>query len=162
MLSFSTNLANELRDRHASAYWYIKLYYGDESSFTGLSDSDRILDGDKYRGLVLGWGGFAHAVNIDTFTTSTASLNNLTISNKDDAISGGRFSDLFNAQNYVNRKFTLHMGAVGVAFADHAQVAQGIITDQVKQNANNLTLRLVEDISSVQKEIPATKIDSGT
>jgi hypothetical protein len=162
LLSFSTNLANELRDRHASAYWYIKLYYGDESSFTGLSDSDRILDGDKYRGLVLGWGGFAHSVVLDTFTTSTAALNNLTISNKDDAISGGRFSDLFNSQNYVNRKFTLHMGAVGVAFADHAQVAQGIITDQVKQNANNLTLRLVEDISSVQKEIPATKIDSGT
>lgn len=160
MLSFSTNLANELRDRHASAYWYVKLYYGDETSFTGLSDSDRILDGVKYRGLVLGWGGLSHSANLNDFKPSMATLNTLTISNKDDAISGGRFSDLFSAQNYVNRKFTLHMGAVGVAFADHAQIAQGIITDQVKQNADNLTLRLVEDTSSVTLEVPISRVNA--
>ena len=119
MLSFPTNLANELRDRHASAFWYVNLYYANEASFTGLSDSDRVLNGVKYRGLVLDWGGFSHSANLNDFKPSTATLNTLTISNKDDAISGGRFSDLFSSQNYVNRKFTLHMGAVGVAFADH-------------------------------------------
>ena len=160
MLSFSTNLTNELRDRQASAYWYIKLYHGDESSFTGLSDSDRILDGVKYRGLVLGWGGWQHSANLNDFKPSTAALNNLTISNKDDAISGGRFSDLFATQNYTNRKFTLHMGAVGVAFADHEQIAQGIITDQAKHNTNALKLRLVEDISSVEKEIPTNRVNT--
>ena len=160
MLSFPTNLANELRDRHGSAFWYIKLYYGDESSFTGLSDSDRIIDSVKYRGLVLDWGAYAHSANLQDFKPSTATLNTLTISNKDDAISGGRFSDLFSSQNYVNRKFTLHMGAVAVAFGDHIQIAQGIITDQVKQSADNLTLRLVEDISSVQVEVPTSRVNT--
>ena len=160
MLSFATNLTNELRDRHASAYWYIRLYYGDETAYTGLSDSDRLLNAVKYRGLVLDWGGLNQTVSLADFKPGAMNLNNLTISNKDDAISGGRFSDLFVSKNYVNRKFTLHMGAVGVAYAGHEQIAQGIITDQVKQTTNNLTLRLVEDTSSVQKEVPVSRVNT--
>jgi len=162
LLSFPTNLSNELRDRHSSAYWYIKLYYGDESNFTGLSDQDRLISGVKYRGLILDWGGLVHSVDLPSFTASTLAMNGLGISNADDKISGGRFSDLFNAQNYVNRKFTLHMGAVGVEVADHAQIAQGIITDQMKQTFDNLTLSLTEDLSAVAKEVPTTRVVAST
>jgi hypothetical protein len=162
LLSFSTNLTNELRDKHSSAYWYIKLYYGDESSFTGLSDQDRVLSGVKYRGLILDWGGLVHSVDLPSFTASTLAMNGVTISNADDEVSGGRFSDLFNTQNYVNRKFTLHMGAVGVGVADHAQIAQGIITDQMDQSFDSLTLSLTEDLSSVSVEVPSSRVDAAT
>jgi len=162
LLSFPTNLANELRDRHASAYWYIKLYYGDESNFTGLSDQDRLLSAVKYRGLVLDWGSIIHSVDLPSFTASTLAMNGLRISNADDKIAGGRFSDLFNTQNYVNRKFTLHMGAVGVAVGDHAQIAQGIITDQMTQDFDSITISLTEDLSSVQVEVPTSRVDAAT
>ena len=160
MLSFPANLSTELRDRHTSAYWYIKLYYGTGASFTGLSDKDRILDGVKYRGLVLDWGGLSHSVALDEFKVSVANLNSLTISNADDKIAGGRFSDLFSTNNYVNRKFILYMGAVGVAVADHAQIAQGIITDQVKQNIDTLTMRLVEDTTALNIEVPTNRVNT--
>lgn len=160
MLDFSTNLANELRDRHAEPFWYIKLYYGNESNFTGLSDKDRVIDGVKYRGLVLGWGDFVHSVKLDSFKASNAALNSLTISNADDTISGGRFTDLFSSNNYVNRKFILYQGAVGVAVADHEQIAQGIISDQMRQSSSTLTLSLIEDLSSLEKEVPANIVNT--
>ena len=162
MLSFASNLSNELRDRHSSAFWYIKLYYGDESSFTGLSDRDRLVSGVKYRGLILDWGSLIHTVELSTFQTSMLAMNGLKISNADDKISGGRFSDLFNSQNYVNRKFTLHMGAVGVDASDHAQIAQGIITDQMTQDFDSLTLSLTQDTSSLNVEVPVTRVDAST
>jgi hypothetical protein len=37
------------------------------------------------------------------------------------------------------------MGAGGVAYADHAQIAQGIITDQIEQDADTVTISLLED-----------------
>ena len=160
MLSFPTNLANELRDKHASSYWYIKLYYGDETNFTGLSDTDRTFDSVKYRGLVIDWGSLIHSINLNQFSSSVAAMNGLRISNIDDTISGGRFSDLFSSQNYVNRKFTLHMGAVGVAFADHIQLAEGLITDQIDQDIDTLTLSLLEDTASVNVEVPTTRVNA--
>jgi hypothetical protein len=110
----------------------------------------------------LDWGGLIHSVDLPSFTASTLAMNGLRISNADDKVSGGRFSDLFNTQNYVNRKFTLHMGAVGVAVGDHAQIAEGIITDQMTQDFDSLTLALIEDLSNVAIEVPTNRVDSAT
>jgi len=54
------------------------------------------------------------------------------------------------------------MGAVGVAFADHVQIAQGIITDQMQQTFDSLTLSLTEDLTSVSKEVPTTRVVAAT
>ncbi len=160
MLSFPTNLATELRDRFTAPYWYIRLYYGDETNFTGLSDKDRILDSVKYRGLILDWGTLIHSVDLNSFKSSVMAMNGLTINNATDQVSAGAFSDLFLTQNYVNRKFTLHMGADSVAYADHAQIAQGIITDQIDQSFDTLTLSLLEDVSAVSVEVPKTRVNT--
>ena len=161
MLSFPTNLANELRDK-SSAYWYIRLYYGAEGAtdFTGMSDKDRVLNSVKYRGLVLNWGTLIHSVDLNSFTPSVLAMNGLTLSNVDDSISGGRFTDLFNTQNYVNRKWVLMMGADSVAYTDHVQIGQGIITDQIDQSSSQVTLSLLEDVSALTVEVPTNRVNT--
>jgi hypothetical protein len=88
-------------------------------------------------------------------------MNGLTINNTDDSISGGRFTDLFNAQNYVNRKWILMMGAVSVDVADHVQIGQGIITDQIDQSSASVTLSLLEDVSALAVEVPTNRVNTG-
>lgn len=158
MLSFPSNLSNALIGRNNQAYWYIKLYYGDESSFTGLSDRDRTIDSVKYRGLVKSWGTLVQSVDLFALRAGTLAMNGLTLVNVHDTIEGGRFTDLFASQNYINRKWTLHMGAVGVAVADHVQIGQGIITDQIEQGADHVTLQLLEGLKDLAVEVPTRRI----
>ncbi len=160
MLSFPSNLSNALIGRNNQAYWYIKLYYGDESSFTGLSDRDRTIDSVKYRGLVKSWGTLVQSVDLFALRAGTLAMNGLTLVNVHDTIEGGRFTDLFASQNYINRKWTLHMGAVGVAVADHVQIGQGIITDQIEQGTDQVTLQLLEDLKNLSIEVPTTRVNT--
>lgn len=162
MLSFPTNLTDELRERTTGGYWYLRLYYGAEgaSDYTGLSDADRTVSGVKYRGLVESWGTLIQSVDLPSLSPGILAMNGLTLNNTDDSISGGRFTDLFASQNYVNRKWVLYQGAVGVADADHLQIGQGIITDQIKQNSNSVTLQLLENLTSVNVEVPTNRVNT--
>ena len=47
MLSFDSSLSNALKNANTTAFWVLKLYYNDESSFVGVSDIDR-ADGSDF------------------------------------------------------------------------------------------------------------------
>ena len=70
MLDFNSTLENNLSKDSTRAYWYLKLYYGNETNFTGISDKDRTIGSDVYYGLVADWGKFTHSLSVDNFTAN--------------------------------------------------------------------------------------------
>jgi hypothetical protein len=169
VLSFPVALAGALKASSTSGYFYVKLYFGDESNFTGLSDTDRTIDSVKYRGLVQSWGDITQQFDINTFqsaisTTSITIYNGPNVGRIDDTTSaaGGRFSDLFATQNYVNRKWIMYLGASGVPAASHAQIGEGVITDQIEQGNDYVTFRLADYGARESLEVPIDKAERST
>ena len=59
LLSFSTGLTNELDKGSTNAVFLLRLYYGNESSYTGLSTIDYDDGGDNYYGAIISMGDFS-------------------------------------------------------------------------------------------------------
>ena len=159
MLSFGTALTGALKSRNVSPFWYIKLYYGDESSFTGLSDKDRTIGGVKYRGLVQGWGQLTQAWSPSDFSVAT-NTSSITIDNTPDKISGGRFSDLFATQNYLGRKWELFFDCVEAN--DPIQIGGGAVAEQINQDNGDITFRLADASVSEGAQVPISLVEKDT
>ena len=53
MLSFTTALTAALTKSATQTYWLLRLYWNDESAYTGISDLTRTIGGVIYYGLAL-------------------------------------------------------------------------------------------------------------
>ena len=156
MLSLSSNLSTAFTKDSTSSYWYIKLYYDNESSFIGLSDKDRTIDSNIYYGLVASWSNLTYSANLNDFEVKFASMN-LKIINTDNAIDGGRFSDLYSAKGFTNRKWELYVADDNVSsVSDHQILATGIIGLNTNHNDKTFTITLNNILNKYNLEVPTT------
>ena len=156
MLSLSSNLSTAFTKDSTSSYWYIKLYYDNESSFIGLSDKDRTIDSNIYYGLVASWSNLTYSANLNDFEVKFASMN-LKIINTDNAIDGGRFSDLYSAKGFTNRKWELYVADDNVSsVSDHQILATGIIGLNTSHNDRAFTITLNNILNKYNPEVPTT------
>jgi hypothetical protein len=157
LLSFNSNLTTHIAGTETKVFWYLKLYYGDETSFTGVSDTDRTISTVNYYGVVSSWNNLNSRLDVQNFSAGQ-SVFSVNIINTDNTISGGRFSDLFSSNNYDNRKWELYMNAGGLADGDAEMIATGVISGDFDCNNKSMTLRLSSYNSRKNKEVPNSKV----
>ena len=95
------------RDSNQS-FWYLKLYYGNETNFTGVSDRDRTISSVHYHGIVQSWGKLNFTLSVDNFTASQDTWS-VKFVNTEKSCDVQRFSDLLSANDYENRKWELYV-----------------------------------------------------
>ena len=160
MLDFNTTLENNLEKDSTKVYWYLKLYYGNETNFTGISDKDRTIGSDIYYGIVSSWGSFNHSLSVDNFTANQRTWN-IQLVNTDKAIEGSRFSDLLSTNNYENRKWELYMNDESLSSSDAEILGTGIISGDFSYDHSKITLRLQSLNSRNNSEVPNTALTQG-
>jgi len=163
MLSFDSSLTDALTTHSTTAFWVLKLYYNDESSFYGVSDQDRIDGSDTYYGIVSSWGNLNQSLDFFNFTTSTGNMS-VKLINTDNTIEGGRFSDLFSTNNFANRKWELFLNTNRAGTYDTAarMIGTGIISGDIKYDPKFITLTLLDKSSTYHKQLPTNVVDSAT
>jgi len=160
LLSLSSNLSSALDKDAISSYWYLKLYYDDETSFVGLSDKDRTIGGNAYYGLVTSWSNLTYSANLNDFEVKS-SVMRLKLANTPKAIDGGRFSDFYSSREFTNRKWELYFGEDSVSSAsDHQIIATGIIGLNTEYTKTDFSISLNYMLNKFNLEIP-TVILSG-
>ena len=156
MLSFDSSLTSFLAKKATRAFWALRLYYNDESAFTGISDRTRILGGNTYFGSAQ-WGSHNQTLNINDFTTSNGTLT-VKIQNAPGKFAGGRFSDLFSTNNYSNRKWELYQGDDNADFHIDNLIAGGVISSDIEHDHNWATFRLIDYWGKYDIELPINKV----
>ena len=160
MLSFNSNLTNALTLRNTQTFWVLKLYYNDESSFIGVSDTHRNDGADTYYGLVTLFGNYSQSLDFFNFT---ASIGNMTIKlvNSQGSFQGGRFSDQLATNNFANRKWELFQCINGLTFDTAANmIASGVISGDINFNRNEVVFHLLDFTSRYHKRLPTTVVDA--
>ena len=163
MLSFDSSLSNSLAIKNTTAFWVLKLYYNDESNFIGVSDVHRQDGSDIYYGIVSSWGQYTQSLDFFNFTTSTGNMT-VKLINTEDAIKGGRFSDLLSSNNFANRKWELFLNTNQAGTFDTAErmIGTGVISGDIKYNINSVSLVLLDKSSVYHKEVPSATVTSTT
>lgn len=158
MITFSANHTAHLLKSSTEVYWILKLYYNDESAFTGVSDTDRTVNSNFYFGLVQGFQPYYQKLDFFNYTTSTGNMS-INIINTPNTISGGRFSDLFSTNNYANRKWELFQtDAQNPSESD--QIATGIISGDIQYDTKTIKLSLLDPSSKYHKRLPTALIQN--
>ena len=160
MLSFDSGLTNALKNANTTAFWVLKLYYNDETSFIGVSDRHR-HGTDIYYGLVASWGTYRQSLDFFNFTTSIGNIS-LTLINADKSIQGKRFSDLLADYNFANRKWELFLNTNETSTLDTSarMIATGVISGEINYDGNNIALTLLDYSSRRHKVVPTNTVDS--
>ena len=156
MLSFDSSLTSFLAKKATRAFWALRLYYNDESAFTGISDRTRILGGNTYFGSAQ-WGSHNQTLNINDFTTSNGTLT-VKIQNAPGKFAGGRFSDLFSTNNYANRKWELYQCDDNADFHTDNLIAGGVISSDIEHDHNWATFRLIDYWGKYDIELPLNRV----
>jgi len=164
MLTFDSSLTDALNTHSTEAFWVLKLYYNDESSFYGVSDKDRIDGSDTYYGIVSSWGSLNQSLDFFNFTTSTGNMS-VKLINTDNTIDGGRFSDLFSTYNFANRKWELFLNTdrAGTYDTSARMIGTGIISEG-SYTPEFVTFTLMDKSGYFHRKIPKAVIqntDSG-
>ena len=147
------------RDSNQS-FWYLKLYHGDETSFTGVSDKDRTISSVHYHGIVQDWGKLNFTLSVDNFTATQRTWN-IKIINTEKSCDVQRFSDLLSSNNYENRKWELYVNDDSLSDSDTEMLATGVISGDFSYNDTSMTLRLQAKNSRINVEVPNTGITQG-
>ncbi len=156
LLSLSTNLSTAFSKASTSAYWYIKLYFDDESSFIGLSDKDRTINSVTYYGIVSSWGQLSYTANLADFNVTFGSMS-IKIVNTPTAIENQRFSDFYSSREFTNRKWELYVADEAVtSHSDHQLLGTGIIGLNTEYTETEFNLTLNSILNKLNKTIPTT------
>ena len=161
MLDFNDNLENQLDKANTSCYWFLKLYHGNESSFTGLSDKDRTISSVNYYGLISSWGSLNFNLDAENFMANQ-NIWSITVINTYNSIEGGRFSDLLSSNNYENRKWELYANDENLSDSDVEIIASGTISGDFKHDEKKITLRLQSLNAKYNSEVPNSSIVQGS
>ena len=160
MLDFTSALKNAYELDFGESYWLLRLYYDDESSFTGFSIKPRTVDGDVYWELISVSEVYQKG-NIDDFTVSYSTLRAV-IPNTPRAVEGGRFSDLFSSQKYINRKWEIYQGREDVTFSTDNKLAEGVIGADFSYNEKTFTINLNDMWQKYDIDVPTHTADKNT
>ncbi len=156
MLPFTTSLTNALSKTATQSYWLLRLYFNDESEFTGISDRTRTIGGVIYYGLA-NWGNHNQTLNIDQFTTSNGTMQ-VSLDNSPNKINGGRFSDLLSTNNYSKRKWERFQCDENADFSEDNLIAGGIISSDFKPTPNSIDVYLNDYWAKYNIELPTNKV----
>lgn len=128
MLDFNATITGALERRSSKSLYLIRLYYGDESAFTGISSVDFTDGSDFYRGVVSSVGSIQDTLDLFSFRVNQANVN-ISVVNTKAFDSNKRFSDLVGTNAYDGRKCEIYViPNVDIGNIDKEQIFSGIIT----------------------------------
>lgn len=156
MLSFTTSLTKALTKTATQSYWLLRLYYNDESAYTGISDKTRTVGGVIYYGIA-NWGSHNQTLHIDQFRASNGTMQ-VGLSNAPNKIDGKRFSDLLATNNYANRKWELFQCDENADFSTDNMIAGGIISSDFKHTPNSTEIYLNDYWAKYNIELPLNRV----
>ena len=156
MLNFTTDLTNALTKTATQSYWVLRLYYNDESNYTGVAEKSHTIGGVIYYGIA-SFGSHNQTLNVDQFTTSNGTMQ-VKLDNNPNKIAGGRFSDLFSTNNYSNRKWELFQCDENADFSTDNLIAGGIISSDIKPTPTQITMYLNDYWAKYDIELPVNKV----
>jgi hypothetical protein len=163
MLSFDSSLSNALKNSNTTAFWVLKLYYNDESSFIGVSDIDRADGSDFYYGLVASWGSLTQSLDFFNFNTA---ISNMTVNliNTERSIKGKRFSDLLSTNNFGNRKWELFLNTsqAGTFDTSARMIGTGVISGDIEYGYSSIKFTLLDLNAKHNKNIPSSIVTSSS
>lgn len=153
MLSFSTGLTDALNKGSTDAVFLLRLYYGDESSYTGLSTIDYDDSGDNYYGAIISMGDFSQKLDFFGFAGATNSFS-VSLSNTE-IFNGERFSDLVGTNGYDNRKWEVYVIA---GSATKYLIGTGKISANFEYDHRTISIRLNDFSKGINTSLPRTII----
>lgn len=110
MLDFNSSINYALERRSSSTIFLIRLYYGDETNFTGISTVDFTDGSDFYHGIVSSVGPIQDTLQLFDFRVQQSSVDIEVINTKVFATdSKKRFSDLVGTNDYDGRKAEIYV-----------------------------------------------------
>jgi hypothetical protein len=153
LLSFSTGLTNELDKGSTNAVFLLRLYYGNESSYTGLSTIDYDDGGDNYYGAIISMGDFSQKLDFFGFKGATNSFSVSMVNTE--IFNGKRFSDLVGTNDYDNRKWEVYVVA---GSATKYLIGTGKISANFEYDNNKISIRLNDFSTGIDTSLPRTII----
>jgi len=153
LLSFSTGLTNELDKGSTNAVFLLRLYYGNESSYTGLSTIDYDDGGDNYYGAIISMGDFSQKLDFFGFKGVTNSFSVSMVNTE--IFNGNRFSDLVGTNDYDNRKWEVYVVA---GSATKYLIGTGKISANFEYDNNKISIRLNDFSTGIDTSLPRTII----
>jgi hypothetical protein len=157
LLDFNSGLTNAFNRNSTSVIFLVRLYYGDETNFTGLSTVDYTDGSDFYKGAIASIGDISYDLNFFKFTTRQ---NGITLKIINSALfdSNKSFSDLVGDNNYDNRRFEIYaIGEEGSGTTKEI-ISYGTISANFEYNQNNISITLNDFRNSVNTGLPQTII----
>lgn len=142
----------------AAEDWLIRLYYGDESSYTGIAFQDVVVDSVQYYGVIQDIDAIQHKLNIKKQTASKQDVS-ITCINK--FKSGTLGEELFAGSNkYINRKVEIYsilsLNNDPSAVADGVKIYVGNLKSVSLSDDGLLNLDIEHKILGAGIEIPDT------
>ena len=153
MLSFNTGLTNALSKDSTESIFLVRLYYGDESSYTGLSSKDYMDGSDSYHGLILSLSPISSSLNLFGFDSKNQAIT-LRLSNTK-SFQGGRISEEFGTNQYDNRKYEIYVTSPGET---KEIISYGSIAGNYKFTGDSITLSLNDLRDGKDLHIPQSRI----
>ena len=156
MLSFSTDLANNLNRDSTNVIFLLRLYFGDESSFTGLSTIDYTDGSDIYHGAIISFGDYSQTLNFFGFNGKT-NLISVKISNTNSFDDKKRFSDLVGTNAYDNRKWELYIIPANGSVSKQL-IGVGKISGNFDYDHKSINIKLNDFSKGIDTTLPRTVI----
>lgn len=156
MLSFSTDLVNKLSKDSTNAIFLLRLYYGNETNFTGFSTIDYTDGSDIYFGAIVSLGDYSQSLSFFGFNGRT-NLLTVKIANTDFLEDKKRFSDLIGTNAYDNRKWELYVipsdGSVSKQL-----IGVGVISGNFDYDHKTINIKLNDFSKGIDTTLPRTVI----
>jgi len=158
LLDLNTSLTNQLNSRSTRSLFLIRLYYGDESSFTGVSTSDFTDGSDFYKGVVSSMSDISYDLQFFGFKTLQNNIS-LRIINDKAFDSNKRFSDLVGTNSYDNRKFEIYVITNELSgLLTKEIICYGSIASDFNYDSKYITVNLTDFRASINTALPRTII----
>ena len=156
MLNFTSALTTAYKKDYGESYWLLRLYYDDESSFTGFSNKPREVSSNVYYE-ALNLGRHSQRGEPDKFIVSNGTIN-VILPNTPKSCEGSRLSDLFLNRKYTNRKWEIYQCRDDVAFSTDNLLASGIIGADFNYDDLQFSIYLNDWWILRNDELPSRKI----
>ena len=157
MLDLNTGLTNLFNKKSNTVIFLVRLYYGDETNFTGISTADYTDSSDFYKGVISSVGDISSELNLFTFKTRQNSVS-LKIINSASFDSNKKFSDLVGTNNYDNRRFEIYAIGSEASSTTKEIISYGTISSNFEYNENSIKIVLNDYRNSVDTGLPQTII----
>ena len=157
MLDLNTGLTNLFNKKSNTVIFLVRLYYGDETNFTGISTADYTDGSDFYKGVISSVGDISSELNLFTFKTRQNSVS-LKIINSASFDSNKKFSDLVGTNNYDNRRFEIYAIGSEASSTTKEIISYGTISSNFEYNQNSIKIVLNDYRNSVDTGLPQTII----